>query len=248
MKSNDIIHQARTRFDQELHTDEYRKIHGDDNHLQSLMNLLDIQPKKHYLDLGTGNGYLAFEMAKRFPHNEISGIDIAGQSIEQNSKICRENQITNLNFVAYDGILFPFEDGYFNGIISRYALHHFPDIEKSIAEFARITDEHGYIIISDPVTLPEDTADFIDQYQALKHDGHVHFYREQELDELFITHGFTRESMFYSSVTYPRELTQAYLQLFEKTPPSILEQYCITVQGGQVYVTVQVMNVFYRKS
>jgi ubiquinone/menaquinone biosynthesis C-methylase UbiE len=248
MKSNDIIHQARTRFDQELHTDTYRKIHSDHAHLQSLMNLLDIQPANRYLDLGTGSGYLAFEMAKRFPLTHITGIDIAAQSIAQNNNICREKHIPNLNFIAYEGLQLPFENAYFHGIISRYALHHFPDIEASLSEFNRITAENGYIIISDPVTLPDDTVNFIDQFQSLKPDGHVHFYRKKELKALFAQYGFTIETEFNSTVTYPRDLTPAYTSLIQQTPPAILEQYNVSIQENQVYVTVQVMNVLYRKT
>jgi predicted O-methyltransferase YrrM len=71
MKTQEIIDQARQGFDPVLHSDEYRRIHADDEHLNALMTMLENQPGGKYMDLGTGNGYLAFEMARRFPEFRI---------------------------------------------------------------------------------------------------------------------------------------------------------------------------------
>ena len=35
-------------------------------------------------------------------------------------------------------------------VISRYALHHFPDIQKSISEVSRVIKPKGFLFISDP--------------------------------------------------------------------------------------------------
>jgi len=243
-----LIDQARQRFDRELHTDEYRKIHGDASHLEALMNFLDVRPDKRYLDLGTGNGYLAFEMARRFPVIAVTGIDIAKQSIQINQKLRQEQGIKNLEFISYDGIRLPFGDALFGGVISRYAFHHFPDAAASAQELYRITDAQGFVIISDPITDEADTVGFIDQFQKLKPDGHVHFFSAPELDALFQQHGFTREAQFLSSISYPRDVDESYLRLFEKTPASILEKYCIMLQEKTIHTTVTVRNVLYRKA
>ena len=247
MEKQNIVEQARQRFDQELHTDEYRRITGDASHLKALMNFLDVRPNKRYLDLGTGNGYLAFEMAHRFPDIAVTGIDIAIHSIQLNKKLQQEQGIKNLEFISYDGIQLPFSDTLFGGVISRYAFHHFPYTTISVQELYRITEAQGFVIISDPITYEEDTVGFIDQFQQLKVDGHVHFFRVPELDALFQRHGFTKEAQFLSTLSYPRDTNEAYLHLFEKTPTSILEKYCIGLRETTVHVTVTVMNALYRK-
>ncbi len=38
--------------------------------------------------------------------------------------------------ISYDGSTFPFEDNSFDLVVTRYALHHFPEIRKSIREVA----------------------------------------------------------------------------------------------------------------
>ncbi|MFC2053378.1 class I SAM-dependent methyltransferase [Chloroflexota bacterium] len=247
VNTKDIVDQARQQFDNELHTNEYRRIHADEIHLNSLMDLLEILPDKKYMDLGTGNGYLAFEMVNRFPNIQVTGIDIAENSIQQNKKIQQERQIENLEFMAYGGIRLPAIDGSFWGVISRYAFHHFPDPMSSIKEMYRVLEKRGFVIISDPLTYDDDTNDFIDQYQKLKKDGHVHFYRQQELDDLFQLGGFYKEDQFQSEYTYPRELDSRYHRLFEKTSTSILNKYQMNIDETLVYITATVMNVLYRK-
>ena len=247
MGKQTIVEQARQRFDPILHTDEYRKIHGDAAHLEALMNFLDVRPNKRYLDLGSGNGYLAFEMAHRFPDIAVTGIDIAIHSIQLDQKLSQERGIKNLEFLSYAGIQFPFRDASFGGVISRYAFHHFPDTTISVQELYRITEAQGFVIISDPITDEEDTTGFIDQFQQLKPDGHVHFFRAAELDTLFQGYGFTEEAQFLSAISYSRDVNEDYMHLLEKTAPSILEKYCIELREKTVQVTVTVMNGLYRK-
>jgi len=248
MQARDIIDQARQSFDKILHSDTYPKIHADASHLDALLALVEIQPQKHYLDLGTGNGYIAFELASRYPSLSVTGLDIATNSIQINQDLQRKQGLANLCFHAYDGFAFPFENCSFWGVISRYAFHHFPNAVLTIQELHRITEEQGFVIISDPITHNDDTVNFIDQFQQIRPDGHVHFYRPQDLEALFRKHGFEKRQLFMSTITYPRELDAAYLRLLNEMPVSVLEKYRVEVGEKTVQVTVEVMNVLYRKN
>ena len=230
MEEQDPVEQARRRFDRDLHTQEYRKIHEDASHLEALMGLLDVRPDSRFLDLGTGNGYLAFEMARRFPDIAVTGIDIAAGSIALDEKLRQERGIRNLDFVSYDGTRLPFGDALFSGVISRYAFHHFPDAALSVQELHRITDAQGFVVISDPITYEEDTVGFIDRFQRLKGDGHVHFFRLPELHALFRRCGFAEGVGFLSTISFPRDVSDAHLRLLEETPTSILEKYRIELR------------------
>jgi ubiquinone/menaquinone biosynthesis C-methylase UbiE len=247
VNAKEIIGQARQGFDDKLHTDEYRRIHSDEVHLNSLMNLLEVLPDKKYMDLGTGNGYLAFEMAKRYPGIQVTGVDIAKIAIQKNQEIQQEREITNLGFMTHDGIRLPFINESYWGIISRFAFHHFPEPMLTIREMYRVLEKHGFVIISDPRTYDGDANDFIDEFQKLKKDGHVHFYRQHELDELFHKGGFTKGDQFQSEFSYPRGLDIRYQQLFKSTSKSMLDEYQVFIDEKLVYITVAVTNVVYRK-
>jgi ubiquinone/menaquinone biosynthesis C-methylase UbiE len=247
MKAQDVIEQARQGFDEELHTAEYRKIHADAVQLEALLQMVDIRANKRYLDLGTGDGYIAFELAARFPSLFVTGLDIAVNSIRVNQGIQRERGLSNLGFQAYDGVRLPFDDTTFYGVIARYAFHHFPAAQVAVKELHRVVESNGFVIISDPITHAEDDGDFIDQFQQLKPDGHIHFYRPHELGTLLGQRGFRQETHYMSSMTYPREVNPEYRQLLNRTPASVLESYCVNLGETHVQLTVAVMNVLFRE-
>ena len=90
------------------------------------------------LDLGTGSGYLSFPIAQKYPNISIIGLDIVEKALEVNRSVAKEKNIRNISFISYNGIDFPVADSEFDMVISRYALHHFPDIQKSISEVSRV--------------------------------------------------------------------------------------------------------------
>lgn len=245
--SKDMIENAKKQFDAELHTEEYKKILSDQNHLESLLNIFEFNNNSHYLDLGTGNGYLAFALAEKEKDIHVYGLDIAENSIKKNQQIARDKNLQNIKFDSYDGTAFPYSNNYFKGIISRYALHHFPDIKSSLNEINRILEMNGFFILSDPKTYDSDKYGFIDNYQNLRKDGHKHFYYKKEILKLFTNHGFLEENIFYTEVRYPRKYDERYKQLLESAPNEIIDKYKIEVIKDKIFITVRVMNIFFRK-
>lgn len=246
MDNKGIIRSAQRGFDARLHEDEYRKIHSDAEQLEGLLSMFDLRNGASYLDLGAGNGYVAFELASRHQEILVCGLDIAEGSIERDREIAKDRGLDNLEFRSYGGLDFPFEDGRFFGGISRYALPHFPDIRRSLGELRRVTQEGGFFILSDPATADEDEEGFVDRFQSLLPDGHVHFYRRSEIEALFGEFGFVAEKEFPSAVRYPRILDERYRELIAGAPKALLEKYGVEVIGEQVFIRVEVMNLFFR--
>ncbi|GAK59890.1 methyltransferase type 11 [Candidatus Vecturithrix granuli] len=247
MKENEIINAAKARFDKQLHTDEYKKIHSNDEQLNALLNLMDIKSGMKYLDIGTGNGYVAFALAKRYPDIFVWGIDIAENSMQQNNAICEKEKIPNATFVAYDGIKLPFDRDNFYGAVSRYAFHHFPNIQKFILELNRIIKPEGFFLFSDPKTYDNDCENFVDQFQQHMNDGHVHFYKRKEIETYFNAGGFYVQKEFESTIRYPRIMDKKYEELLKKTDGKILDNYKIEFETEKVYITVSVMNILFIK-
>ena len=241
------INQARQVFDQDLHRPAYDRILADADHLAALIKWMEIQPGKRYLDLGTGNGYIAFELARLFPQSYFTGLDIAPNAIQINQARQQELGFTRLDFICFDGIQFPFEKGWFDGLVTRYAFHHFPDPAGTLGEIRRILNPGSFLLISDPMTAEEDETTFIDDFQRLRPDGHIHFYKKSELLRLFQAHGFLAEDSFFSQISFPRDLTPDYTRLLDAQPRSVLQKYKVEIKDQQVYITVQVMNIRFRK-
>ena len=71
-------------------------------------------------------GYLSFPIAKNNPGCEVTGLDIVNAALDANRARAAAECIYNLSFVSYEGIDFPFEADSFDLVVTRYAMHHFP--------------------------------------------------------------------------------------------------------------------------
>ena len=160
--------------------DFYNRQTQDPNHLDRILKSVGIRGGMRILDLGTGSGYLAFPMAREDPDCEVIGLDIVSGALEAGRARAEAEGIRNLSFVNYDGMDFPFEDGSFDLIVTRYALHHFPDIEHSMGEMGRVLKKGGMLFLSDPCPNACDRERFVDDYMRLKKDGHIRFYTKEE--------------------------------------------------------------------
>ncbi len=242
-----IIEKAKQGFGAALFVQDYGQIHLDDQHLTTLLQLCPLVKGKYYLDLGTGNGYIAFALAQQTPDIFIIGLDIVTKAIEANNQKAKAEQYHHLNFRAYQGIALPFADNEFFGVVSRYVFHHFPKPTMATQEIARIVEPTGFCLIADPIAHQQDSTDFINHFTGLKDDGHVRFYPQTEIETLFADAGFTVEEQCVSSLTFPRQMNRDYQHLIEQTPAQILEAYQLQLEADLVYVTVEVLNTRFRR-
>ena len=135
-----IVEAARTSFDAILHSPEFHRAHGDDAQLELLIGYLGIAAGSRYLDLGTGNGYAAFAIAARQPDCLVTGLDIARRAIARNAELARERGLANAAFEVMDGINLRVPAAAFDGVVCRYALHHFPDLCATLGDVNRGTE------------------------------------------------------------------------------------------------------------
>lgn len=229
--------------------DYYNKQTQDEQHLRAILEFLPLKPGMKILDLGTGSGYLAFPIAREYTEISIVGLDIVEKALEDNRIRAEKEGLRNINFVTYDGIQFPFADGEFDMVISRYALHHFPDIQKSISEVSRVIKAGGYFFVSDPTPNANDISRFVDEYMQLKKDGHIKFYTKDEWKEIGMKAGLNYLGAFESSIRFPKKKDTAYgfEELLTKHDKSIIDSYKLEVIGNEIYVTEKVNNLLFVK-
>lgn len=134
-------------------------------------------------------------------------------------------------------------------VISRYALHHFPDIQKSISEVSRVIKPGGCLFISDPAPNVNDTSRFADEYMQLKKDGHIKFYTKDEWKQICGKHGLQFKKSFDSIIRFPRKKDTVYGfdELLKKHDEKIIESYKLEVTGNEIYITEQVNNILFCK-
>lgn len=152
-----------------------------------------------------------------------------------------------MQFIAYDGLQYPFADESIDSIITRYALHHFPDLSHSIGEMHRIIKKHGRLVIADPTPNCNDTVGFVDAFMQKKTDGHIQFYSFAQLNALLQQFGFVLQQRVTTTIRFPRKNPQAYFDLLHRFDKEIWEGYAIIWQDDEIWITEQVNNLVYEK-
>ena len=229
--------------------DFYNRQTQDTEHLAKILSFISITDGMKILDLGTGSGYLSFPIAKNHPGCDVTGLDIVSTALEVNRTRASTEGIPNLSFVSYDGIDFPFETGTFDLVVTRYALHHFPDIEHSISEVSRVLKPNGKLFISDPCPNACDTERFVDDYMRLKNDGHIKFYTKKEWKEICGRHGLAFAVSFESSIRFPKKKNTAvgYEEVLRHHDKTVIASYYLAETDTELYITEQVNNLLFVK-
>jgi len=241
-----VVERARQGFEIDLFAEDYVQVHSDERHLSALLGLCQIVEGGRYLDLGTGNGYVAFELANRKPQILITGSDIVSKAVDANRRRAELEGHHNLDFVECRGTELPFGDGEFFGVVSRYAFHHFPNPRASAAEISRVLRTGGFCVIADPVPDALDEPDFINRFAGLKNDGHVRFHMRREIESIFADAGFALEEQTTSSITFHREVNEDYERLLEDTAQEVKDAYGLRLEGNRICLTVEVLNTRFR--
>lgn len=200
------------------------------------------------LDLGTGSGYLAFPFAEKHRGAEVVGLDIVEKALEENRKKAGQNGLSNLKFVCYDGVDFPFDDSTFDVVITRYALHHFPTILHTFAEISRVLTKNGLFFLSDSAPNDDDERRFVDEYMQMKNDGHIRFYTKDEWTEAAKSAGLSCIDGFETSIRFPRKKSTAigFDEIIKRHDEKVIKGYGVEVVGDEIWITEKVNNLLFR--
>jgi ubiquinone/menaquinone biosynthesis C-methylase UbiE len=248
MNNDEIVRKASSGFENSFYEgDYYNRQTQDDEHLALILNSIDKRSNCSILDLGTGSGYLAFPLAETRPGCRVTGIDITPETIARNSKSAKDQNLDNLRFVTYDGLALPFDDDSFDIVVTRYVLHHFPDISFSFTELSRIIRPDGQLFISDPTPDPSDIERFVDKYMQMRDDGHVKFYSEADFRNLGEETGFRLERNSPTAIRFPRKNAERYKALLDSTSNTLLDTYEIEIVEDEIFITETVNNISFRR-
>lgn len=138
------------------------------------------------LDLGSGTGYLAIEIARRSPGLQVYGIDLSKQMV----KIARRHAqgVDNARFVFGNAAKLPFKDNSIDLVISTGASHHWKTPRMVFDECYRVlkTGKEAWIYDGCPEVFqnPADRRKVYEEYG---------FFVGRLGPRVSQLHGFTRE-------------------------------------------------------
>lgn len=225
----------------------YNKQTVDDKHLKLLTELVHPNKGDIILDIGTGNGYVAFALASLKKNCKVIGMDIVAATLERNKQKAQKLNYSNLEFLTYDGKRFPFEDNSLDIIVTRYALHHFPNLLDSFLEMFRVLKKGGRLVISDPTPNKNDLDGFVDRFMQIKQDGHIKFYTFEEYVKMLKDIGFQLDKHQDSVIRFPRKNPKEYENLLVHYEKNILDDYEIEIVNNEIWIKENVLNMVYKK-
>jgi SAM-dependent methyltransferase len=166
----------------------------DEDRIQRLVAAARLTGSERVLDIATGPGYIAEAFAR--VAREVVGVDLTDAMLAIAKERTRERRISNILFRASDAQNLPFENGSFDVVVCRLALHH---LEKPLAvlrEMARVCRAGGTVLVEDIYASehPERAA-YQDRWEILRDPSHVRTLALSELLQLFRDAGLETDSL-----------------------------------------------------
>jgi SAM-dependent methyltransferase len=154
-------------------------IHAAGADLAWLVEALEPSPGDRVLDLGCGAGHAGFAVAATGAI--VTGVDTSEAMIETARLLAQERGVAGYEAVRADVASLPFPDASFDGVVSRYSAHHWPNVAGAMREAARVLRPGGRAVVIDTIA-PEDPAldTLVNALELLRDPTHA---RNLALDE-----------------------------------------------------------------
>jgi ubiquinone/menaquinone biosynthesis C-methylase UbiE len=138
------------------------------------MKLLDtIKLKKgiNVLDIGCGLGFPMVEIAQRLgASSKVIGIDPWREAIERCEQKIRKYNITNVKVIEGVAEHMPFDDNYFDLIVSNNGINNVQDMKKALLECRRVSKLGAQFVLT--MNLERTMIEFYDVFEeVLKSEG-----------------------------------------------------------------------------
>lgn len=100
---------------------------------------LQLAQPRSALDLATGTGDLAIEVAQRYPEAQIVGLDPSSRMLEVGRRKIEQLRLgKRIEFVQGDAQSLPFPDQSFDAITMAFGIRNVPDRTAALSEIARV--------------------------------------------------------------------------------------------------------------
>ena len=153
------------------------------------IRLMDLRPGDRVLDLGCGSGWATRLLARLVADGpegfgQVVGVDVSDEMIRQARAASKDFE--NILYVWGSAQQIPWEENFFDKMLSVESFYYYPDQERALVELFRVMAPRGRIFIL--INLYKDNPYSLQWVDKLKVPVHVR--SEAEYIELLKKHGF----------------------------------------------------------
>lgn len=170
--------------------------------LNRIREAAQLTRQSRVLDVACGPGIVVEALAKSA--GEVVGCDITPEMLAKTEQRCAAAGLTNVHCTPGRAEALPFEDASFEVVVSRSALHHFPDVAVALREMARVVRTGGRVVILDVISSENEAENALhNALETLRDPSHVRMLPRSELHRDLGNAGLTVETC--TEWTDPRE-------------------------------------------
>ena len=140
---------------------------------QQTLAMMALRPGERVLDLGCGAGWASRLLAKAVSGSEkpgqVIGLDVSDEMIRRAR--AGSTEYDNLMFVVGSAQQIPWEENFFDKVLSVESFYYYPDQDRALAELFRVMAPHGRLFIL--INLYKDNPYSLQWVPKLKVPVHV---------------------------------------------------------------------------
>jgi ubiquinone/menaquinone biosynthesis C-methylase UbiE len=106
---------------------------------------MEFSPNDKILDIGCGSGWLCGLLADKVPEGQVVGMDVADEMIRLGRKKYADNP--RMMFIVAGAEDIPWEDDFFNKVVSVESAYYWPEPAKAFGEIRRVLQPGGTVRI-----------------------------------------------------------------------------------------------------
>jgi len=150
---------------------------------------MDLRPGERALDLGCGTGWASRILARMVGEGpagfgQVVGLDVSDEMVRRAR--AQSAEFENVMYVWGPADKIPWEENYFDKVLSVESFYYYPDQERALAELFRVMAPHGRLFIL--INLYQDNHYSLRWVKELQVP--VHARSEAEYVELLKAHAF----------------------------------------------------------
>jgi ubiquinone/menaquinone biosynthesis C-methylase UbiE len=167
----------------------YERLTGaDERGFQALVALSRVDGAARALDVACGPGFLTMALAGRC--RQAVGVDGTDVFLDHARGEAARRGIGNIAFTLGNVEQLPFPAAVFDVVVCRAAFHHFPRVDRVLAEMIRTATPQGRLVVADLLTAKDPAkARYHNRIERLCDPTHVRALPESEFEQLFAAHG-----------------------------------------------------------